>query len=87
MDADGNNARQLTDNVASDFFPVWSPDGGTIVFTSRSAEPFWVTDSIGVYRRRYDADIYVMNADGSDIRPLTHDNYRAAQVGPPMGNT
>ena len=69
MDADGNNARQLTDNDASDFFPVWSPDGGTIVFTSRSAEPSWVTDSkgvyrIGVYRRRYDADIYVMNADG-----------------------
>lgn len=90
MDADGNNARQLTDNDASDFFPVWSPDGGTIVFTSRSAEPSWVTDStgeyrIGVYRRRYDADIYVMNADGSDITQLTHDNISGGSSWSPDG--
>ena len=91
MDADGNNARQLTDNDASDFFPVWSPDGATIVFTSRSAEPSWVTDSkgvisMGIYRRRYDADVYVMNADGSDITQLTHDNISGGSSWSPDGD-
>ena len=74
MDADGNNTRQLTDNDASDFLPVWSPDGETIVFTSRIATNSWVKDNTDTIHQRYNTNIYLMNADGSDLRQLTHDN-------------
>lgn len=74
MDADGNNTRQLTDNDTFDYFPVWSPDGGAILFTSTSATTGWVKNNTDTYQRRYDTNIYVMKADGSDIRQLTHDN-------------
>lgn len=74
MDADGNNTRQLTDNDTFEYFPVWSPDGDTIVFTSISATTGWVKDNTDTYQRRYDTNVYVMKADGSDIRQLTHDN-------------
>ena len=74
MDADGNNTRQLTDNDASDFLPVWSPDGETIVFTSRDATESWVIDNTDTVHQRHNTNIYLMNADGSDIRQLTHDN-------------
>ncbi len=74
MDANGNNTRQLTDNDASDFLPVWSPDGETIVFTSRDATTSWVIDNTDTVHQRYNTNIYLMNADGSDLRQLTHDN-------------
>ncbi|MGZ9160397.1 MAG: serine hydrolase, partial [Candidatus Limnocylindrales bacterium] len=35
MDADGANLVQLTDDAAFDTFPIWSPDGTTIMFMSR----------------------------------------------------
>lgn len=35
MDADGGNVVQLTNDPAFDTFPIWSPDGGTILFHSR----------------------------------------------------
>ena len=74
MDADGTNTRQLTDNDTFEYFPAWSPDGGTIVFTSRIATSSWVKDNKDTYRQRYNTNIYVMSADGSDIRQLTYDN-------------
>ena len=74
MDANGNNTRQLTDNDIFDYFPVWSPDGDTIVFTSISATNSWVKDNTDTVYQRRNTNIYSMNADGSDIRQLTHDN-------------
>ncbi len=47
---------QLTDNYDDDFFPRWSPDGSKIVFASR---------------RDGERDIYVMDADGSNVTRLT----------------
>ena len=47
---------KLTDNTWSDEFPVWSPDGSKIAFM---ANP------------RGNYDIFTMNADGSDITPVT----------------
>lgn len=58
MDPDGTNRHRLTHNGAGvdDLDPEWSPDGERIVFLS---------DRAGSY------DLYVMNADGSDLQRLT----------------
>jgi Tol biopolymer transport system component len=56
MNVDGGNVVQLTDNSASDEYPVWSPDGSQIAFTSN---------------RDGNYDIYLMNADGTSQRKLT----------------
>lgn len=57
MNADGTNPRNLTNHMANDSAPTWSPDGTQIVFTS------FRDDSTG---------IYVMNTDGSNLRNLTN---------------
>ena len=66
MDADGGNVRRLTRHPALDYWPVWSPDGQRIAFTSN---------------RDGNYEIYVMDADGRNLRNLTHhpaqDNYAA----------
>ena len=56
MSADGSNQTRLTNNPAEDRFPVWSPDGSRIVFTS---------DRDGML------NIYVIKADGSRATRLT----------------
>jgi TolB protein len=50
----------LTDNPAWDGKPAWSPDGTKIAF---------VSDRDG------NGDIYVMNADGSNVIRLTNEGY------------
>jgi TolB protein len=37
MQADGTGVVQLTDDPAFDTFPIWSPDGTTILFMSAGA--------------------------------------------------
>ena len=49
--------KNLTSNVAEDSTPAWSPDGSKIAFTSNR-------DGAG--------DIYLMDADGSDVVRLTY---------------
>jgi TolB protein len=66
MDAEGRNIRRLTNHPGMDYWPVWSPDGKQIAFTSNRS---------GNY------DLFLMNADGSNVRNLTQhpsqDNYAA----------
>jgi TolB protein len=56
MDADGSNARQLTNDRADDWWPTWSPDGSRLAFVSD---------------RDVRTAVYVMNADGSNQHRLT----------------
>ena len=56
LDTKGRPAKNLTKHESDDLDPTWSPDGRQIAFVSnRSGTP----------------QIYVMNADGSDVRRLT----------------
>ena len=52
-------AVQLTDNDDADGSPSWSPDGQRIAFDSN---------------RDGDWELYVMNADGSEVRKLTQND-------------
>jgi TolB protein len=55
VNADGTDPTRLTDDPAADIDPAWSPDGTKIAYCSG----------------RRGADVYVMNADGTDQRDLT----------------
>ena len=57
MNADGSNPVRLTNNLAVDGSPAWSPDGTKVAFTSNRDGNF---------------EIYVMNADGSNPVNLTN---------------
>jgi Tol biopolymer transport system component len=88
MNADGSDQRNLTRKPGNEVGPGWSPDGRAIVFTAvPPGQPIWVGGSrsaSGPYR-----DVYVMNADGSGQRNLTHtreaEEYAAAWA--PDGRT
>ncbi len=57
MNSDGSDAVNLTQHKAKDHSPAWSPDGEWIAFASVRDSAFW--------------ELYVMRADGSDLRRLT----------------
>ncbi|MBN1947874.1 MAG: PD40 domain-containing protein [Bradymonadales bacterium] len=71
--ADGSILRRLTDNLAEDVSPIWSPRGNRIAFVSdRSGNP----------------QIYLMNADGADQRRITFaGNYNTTPAWSPDGTT
>jgi TolB protein len=64
MSADGSDQKQLTDppmKINQEYKPAWSPDGKQIAFVVNG-------DFIGSDQT---SEIYVINADGSNIRQLT----------------
>jgi len=63
--ADGGKPQKLTDGPFHDIDPAELPDG-RIVFTSTRIGTF------EEYHAPPSRSLFVMNADGSDIRPLTH---------------
>src|SRR5439155_19529583 len=65
MNADGSNPVRPTDSLDTENEPAWSPDGTRISFTRATFEG--VLGSIGTQK-----DVWIMNADGSNKRQLTH---------------
>jgi len=59
-DADGSNARQLTENGAANFGPYWHPSGEWIVFSSNMHDP-----------RGRDFELYGIRLDGSGLERVT----------------
>lgn len=55
VSSDGQNARQITNDAATDSDPAWSPDGQTIAFTSNRS---------GAFR------LYTTTPDGANLRDL-----------------
>ena len=71
IDANGENPINLTNSFTEDTSPAWSPDGAKIAFT----ESMYVTlkrpdDEIKI--TILEAEIFVMNADGTNQINLTH---------------
>jgi Tol biopolymer transport system component len=73
MHADGTDIERLTDAPGEDGWPAWSPDGSQIVFSSArddcsisDAPDCGSTGDIGPW-----ADVWIMDADGSNQRRLT----------------
>jgi Tol biopolymer transport system component len=63
IDVGGNNLTNLTKNLGYyDVNPAWSPDGKEIAFSSEREG------------HKGKSKIYIMNADGSNVRRLTDDN-------------
>jgi Tol biopolymer transport system component/serine/threonine protein kinase len=63
MDSDGSNVTQLTYDEVNKSWPMWSPDGKQILYVADGG--------YGPYNSRYNLDIWVMNADGSNPINLT----------------
>ena len=74
MDPNGTQIRRLTEQPKSDFEPAWSPDGKQITFVSyRDLEQL----PKGEIHR---GEIYLMNADGTNLVNLTQVPERADGV-------
>lgn len=77
MDIDGNNLKQITNTLGYDGGAFFSPDGSKIVF--RASRP--ATDSAKMeykallktgYVRPNEMELFICNADGSDMKQITH---------------
>ena len=76
MNADGGDVKRLTNRLGPDGGPFFSPDGTQIVFRGRTLDPGPELDDYqtllrdGLWRPT-SLEIFVMNADGSDLRQVT----------------
>jgi Tol biopolymer transport system component len=85
MDADGGNVKQLTNELGYDGGPFWSYDGKQIVYRAYHPETEkQKTDYTNLLKqnliRPTTLEIWVMNADGSNKRQVTHNG--KANFGP-----
>jgi Tol biopolymer transport system component len=66
MDIETGARSPLAQDPSADLWPVWSPDGQRIAFVSE--------------RDNSSGEVYVMNADGSDVRRLTDNDLSEAML-------
>jgi Tol biopolymer transport system component len=66
LNVDTGERRQVTQGRPTDEWPAWSPDGQRIAFVST--------------RDNAQGEIYVTNADGSDVRRLTENDLAEAML-------
>jgi Tol biopolymer transport system component len=71
---DGTDLRRLTHTPGNDAHNAWSPDAEWITFTSARAG-FKDESPLHPYNPQPYGDLYVMRADGSDVRKLTDDQF------------
>ena len=75
MNADGSDVRRLTNRPGPDGGPFFSPDGKQIVFRGRVTEGAELADYRALLKeglwRPTSLEIFVMNADGSNVRQVT----------------
>jgi len=71
---DGTDLRRLTSVPANDSHPAWSPDCQWIAFTSARGG-FKDESALHVANPQPYGDIYVMRADGADLRRLTDNQF------------
>jgi TolB protein len=64
MNPDGSDPVNLSNNPGDDIHPAWSPDGSQVAFASNRENDDGSANAI-----------YIMDADGSNVRQLTHDYY------------
>jgi Tol biopolymer transport system component len=74
MKTDGTDLRRLTHSPGNDAHNNWSPDGKWIVFASNRGG-FKDEAVLHPFNPQPSGDIYVMRADGSDVRLLTDNQY------------
>jgi len=73
MNLKARKARNLTKNAAGDFRPAWSPDGKWLAFsTDRDSNVLLSPRTSFVIRQS--TELYVVRADGSGLRRITHDD-------------
>jgi Tol biopolymer transport system component len=83
INADGSNARPLTQLTATGSFrAVWSPDGSKIAFTSGRALDG--SDNANTSGASVVTNIWLMNADGSGVKPLTQLTARLSESDQPV---
>jgi TolB protein len=75
MKSDGSDVRRLTNRPGPDGGPFFSPDGKQVVFRGRPSEGAELKDYLTLLKeglwRPTTLEIYVMNADGSNLRQVT----------------
>jgi TolB protein len=71
---DGTDLRRLTHTLGNDAHNAWSPDGQWIAFTSARGG-FKDESPLHPYNPQPHGDLYVVRADGSDVRQLTDDQF------------
>lgn len=75
MNADGTNQRQITQLGGANFAPIFTPDGGRIIFSSNHRTP-----------RSRNFDLFLINANGSGlVQVTTHGEFDGFPMFSPNG--